>query len=48
MKEFKVDPPKAVISMFKIFTVKREYGYKLTGLRCYDREDKCVLSVGWF
>ena len=48
MKEFKVNPPNAIIVMFKAFTIKRDYGQKLCGLRCYDIENKCVLSVGWF
>ena len=48
MKEYKVNPPSAVIVMFKVYTIKREYGHKLTGLRCYDCENKVVLSVGWF
>ena len=48
MEEYKVEPQSAVISMFKIFTVKRTYGHKLTGIRCYDCENRVVLSVGWF
>ncbi len=48
MKEFKLNPPNAVITMFKVYTIKRTYGEKLTGLRCYDNEGKIVLSVGWF
>jgi hypothetical protein len=48
MKEVKVNPPNSVITMIKVYTVKREYGEKLTGLRCYDSEDRVVLNVGWF
>ena len=48
MHEVKVNPPTAIISMFKVYTVKRLEGHKLAGLRCYDNENKCVLSVGWF
>ena len=48
MKEFKVDPPNSQIVMFKVFTIARDEGHKLTGLRCYNSEDRCVLSVGWF
>ena len=48
MKETKINPPGSVITFFKIFTVKREYGEKLTGLRFYDADNKVLLSVGWF
>ncbi len=48
MKEYKVDPPTAIITYFKTYTIAREYGQKLTGIRCYDSDNKIVLSVGWF
>ena len=48
LTEKKVDPATAQIVMFKIFTVKREYGAKLSGIRAYNNENRVVLSVGWF
>ena len=48
MEEVKVNPSTAVIVMFKVYTIKREYGHKLTGIRCYDADDRVVLSCGWF
>ncbi len=48
MKEYKINPPNTQIVMFKVYTVRREYGQKLAGLRCYDSENKVVLSIGWF
>ena len=48
MEEKKISTPTSVITMFKVYTIKREHGEKLTGLRCYDSNNKAVLSVGWF
>ena len=48
MTQTKLRKPDDVIVILKAYYVNREYGWKLAGLRGYDKNDKVVLSVGWF
>ena len=47
MEEFRIAQG-SDIAMFKVFSVKRDLGSKLTGIRCYNDENEIILSVGWF
>jgi hypothetical protein len=49
MEEVDCKKPGEKISYLKVFTINRDhYGEKLSGLRCYTKSDKILLSVGWF